>query len=266
MPRRPYHPLALLVGVLALPLCLVRPVFADPSAGPPSDADIVVPASAHAAEASSQRNLLATTGTWFTTGFDIRDFDVELFEAGLPRDVPAPAGHDLAAVALAATSSDEDKPLMELAAKFHTWDFTAELFEASLPRDIPAPAGKDAAAATLATASPDEGKPQLKSAADHLRNKPPAAMQPLRSSMARGKTNKAARTALPAARKVAAAPPAITPRARPRAAMPGHGPRELFIGRVPPSDRDEVMPALRLIPVMRVWLPPPPPPPSLALK
>jgi hypothetical protein len=312
MPRRPYRPLALSTGALALLLCLIRPAPADPSEDHPSDADIVIPASAPTAEALSQRDFVATASTRLTAefnirafdvqlfeaslprdipapagnepaaatlaaasldevkpplesaaGFDTRDFDIELFEAGLPREIPAPAGNDAAAATSATASSDEGKPSLKSTTEFETCDFDVELFEASLPRDISAPAGHDPAAATFAAASSDEGKPSLKSAVDHPRNKPPAAKQPLRSSMIRGKTNHPARAALPATRKVAVAPSATIPHARPRAAKRDHGPRELFIGRVPSSDRDEVMPALRLIPVMRVWLPPPP---ALALK
>ncbi len=304
MLRRPNHPLALLAGALVLPLCLIRPVLADPSGDLSIDADIVVPASAHAAEAQSQRELFATAGTGLTIEFDNRDVDIELFEAALPPDIPAPAAHDPAAMALVEASADEgavlqsadfDVALFEAglprdipapagesaaailatasahegesaltsAAKFDVPDFDVALFEASLPPDIPAPARHYSAAATLAAASPHDVKTPLKSAADHLRNKTPAAKQPLRSAVARGKTNDPARTSRSAARNVAAAaPPATISRPRPRAAKPDHGPRELFVARLPPDDRDEVMPAQRPIPVMRMSLPPP----SLALK
>ncbi|HEX3498716.1 MAG TPA: hypothetical protein VHT04_05280 [Stellaceae bacterium] len=203
-----------MTGALALPLCLIRSVLADPSQDRPIEADIVVTGSTYAADAPAQLDFFATAEIRFTTEFDISDFDVELFEAALPRDVPAPVEHD-------------------------------------------------AAAATLQASSPDEGQPPLKSAADHPPTKIPAAKQPLRSSRTRAKTGNPARTSLPAARKVGAAQPATNPHARPHAAKPDRGPRELFIARLPPSDRDEVMPALRPIPVMRVALPPPP---ALALK
>jgi hypothetical protein len=58
--------------------------------------------------------------------------------------------------------------------------------------------------------------------------------------------------------------PAPLPRVGPRAVGFDRGPRMLFIARVPPSDRDEAMPAQTPIPVTRVSLPPPPP--ALALK
>jgi hypothetical protein len=58
--------------------------------------------------------------------------------------------------------------------------------------------------------------------------------------------------------------PAPLPRVGPRAVGFDRGPRMLFIARVPPSDRDEAIPAQTLIPVTRVALPPPAP--ALALK
>lgn len=197
-----------------------------------------------------------------TSAADIEtlDFDVALFEAALPPDIPAPAEN-----ALAAASSPEDEPPPTQAAELDIPDFDVALFEASLPPDIPAPVAHEPARARLAATSPHDGKSLLTSAAAHPRNKTPAAKQPLRTATARGKTNDRVRISFPAARKLAAAaPPATTPRPRPRAGKADHGPRELLIGRVPRDDRDEVMPALRLIPVMRASLPPPPP--ALALK
>jgi hypothetical protein len=305
MPRNPYRPLVLFAGAVALSLCLVRPALADPSDDGSSGADIVVPASVHAAEARSQRELFVMADTGLATDFDIRDvalfeaslphdtadpvasdraqaacaaasadeleppltsaaefdgppFDAALFEAALPRDVPAPMAHDLAVA-----SAQEDEPPQISVAKLEIPDSDVALFEAALPRDISVPAARGPAIATLAVARPREGKPPLKSAASHPRNKTPAAKQPLRSAAARGKTNDAAGTSRPAPRSVAAAaPPATIPHARPRAGKADHGPRELLIARVPPSDRDEVMPAQRLIPVIRLPLPSP----SLALK
>src|SRR5205814_1112351 len=162
---RPCHPLAVLAGTLALQLCLIRPILADPTADDPIAADSVAATSAHAAEVRSQREVFATVGP----GFAI-DFDVELFEAGLPHDMSTPA-----------------------AVRRH-------------PGTVPS-----------------------KSAAEHPRNKAPAAKQPLRPAAAPGKPNESARTTSPAARKpAAAAPPATIPHARPRAPKPDHGPRELF--------------------------------------
>jgi hypothetical protein len=261
MPRRPYRPLVLLAGALTLSLCLVRPALADPSADGPNDADIVVTASVHAAAARPQRDLFATADTGLASEFDIRD--VELFEASLPHDIPDPAGSDPAASALAGASVNEVEPPLTSAAEIDVPDFDVALFEAALPREISVPAARDPAIATLAAARPRAGKPLLKPAANHPRNKTPAAKQPLRSATAHGKTNGAAGTSRPAPRSVAAAaPPATIPHARPRAGKADHGPRELLIARVPPSDRDEVMPAQRLIPVIRLPLPSP----SLALK
>jgi hypothetical protein len=261
MPRNPYRPLVLFAGAVALSLCLVRPALADPSDDGSSDADIIVPASVHAAEARSQRELFATADTGLATGFDIRD--VELFEASLPHDTADPVASDRAQGARAAARADVLEPPLTSAAEFDGPPFDVALFEAALPRDISVPAAHGPAIATLAVARPREGKPPLKSAASHPRNKTPAAKQPLRSAAARGKTNDAAETSRPAPRSVAAAaPPATIPHARPRAGKADHGPRELLIARVPPSDRDEVMPAQRLIPVIRLPLPSP----SLALK
>jgi pyruvate/2-oxoglutarate dehydrogenase complex dihydrolipoamide acyltransferase (E2) component len=244
MPRHPYGPLALWVGALLLPLC-VRPVLADPEAG------IVVPVSVHTDEVLPQRELVATAGVSPTGAVDVRDVEIELFEAALPPDIP-----------VSAASVGKAEPSLTSAAEFEIPNFDVALFEAGLPRDIPAPA-HDPAIPKPAAASPHEGKPPLKPAANHPRNKTPAAKQPLRSATARGKTNDAPGTSRPAPRSVAAAaPPATILHARPRAARADHGPRELFIARVPPSDRDEVMPAQRLIPVIRLPLPPP----SLALK
>jgi hypothetical protein len=249
MPRRPYRPIALLAGALALSLCLVRPVLADPAAD--------LSASAHAAEAPSQPEVFVTAVIGIATEFDTSDFDVELFEASLPRDVPVLAVHDPATATFATAISDDGAPPLQSAVEPATADFDVALFEASLPHDIPAPA-----TAMLAPASLHAGKPSLTSAADHPRNEMPAAKRPLRPAAARGKTNGPARTASPARKAIAAAPPATIPHARPRAPKPDHGPRELFIARLPPDDRDEVMPPQRAIPVIRMPLPPP----SLALK
>jgi hypothetical protein len=303
MPRHPCRPLVLLAGALALPLCLVRPVVADPSIGLSVDAGTADPVSVHAAEARSQRELFATANIGFTAGFDDGDFDVERFAASLPRNMPQPSGRDAAAATVTSVSSEET---LESAAELDTPDFNVAFFEAGLPRDMPVPQERDPAAPAPATASSDGGepplqsaaepasadfdvalfeapphdkpapeaatravaaahasKPPLTSAADHPRNKTPAAKRPLRSAAARGKTTEPARTARPAARNVAAAaPPATIAHARPRTAKPDHGPRELFIARVPPDERDEMMPAQRAIPVMRMSLPPP----TLALK
>src|SRR5260221_10197664 len=176
MLRRPNHPLALLAGALVLPLCLIRPVLADPSGDLSIDADIVVPASAHAAEAQSQRELFATAGTGLTIEFDNRDVDIELFEAALPPDIPAPAAHDPAAMSLVEASADEGAVLQSA-------DFDVALFEAGLPRDIPAPAG-EAAAAILPTTNADEGRSAPTSAAKihvpHFRRAPFEAKPPPR--------------------------------------------------------------------------------------
>lgn len=213
-PSRPFPPFA---AALASLLCLALPVRADPRADRASDSAIIVAASAHAGEAPAQLDFFATKGTWFTTEFDVSDFNVERFEASLPPVIPAPAARDSAATMLAAARSDERKP-------------------------PPRPA------------------------ADHPRNKTPAAKQPLRSGTTRGKTNDTpARISVPVGwGVVAAAPPATTPRMRPRAARPDRGPHVLIIARVAPSDRDEAMPAQPLTPVTRAPLPLPPP--SLALK
>jgi hypothetical protein len=148
--------------------------------------------------------------------------------------------------------------------EFDTSDFNVERFEASLPSVIAAPAGRASSATMLAAAQSNERKPPPKPAADHPRNKTPAAKQPLHQGTTRGKTHDTpARISVPVGwGVVAAAPPATTPRMRPHAARPDRGPRELIIARVAPSDRDEAMPAQPLTPVTRAKLAPP----ALALK
>lgn len=222
MPRRACRPLTLIAGALALPLCLARPGLAEPLPDP-IDAEIIVPASAGAA------------------------VNVALFEAALPRDIAAPAEND------AAAASEGMPPTSVL--EFATGDFDVELFEAALPRDAAAPAENDAAVAS-------EGKPPPISAAVLPPKRMLAARQPPERTRARGKASNPAPASRPAAGKLAAAPPATNPHARPRAARAERGPRELFIARLPPSDRDEVMPAVRPIPVIRASLPPP----AVALK
>src|SRR5690348_1695227 len=155
MPRRPCHPLAVLAGTLALQLCLIRPILADPTADDPIAADSVAATSAHAAEVRSQREVFATVGP----GFAI-DFDVELFEAGLPHDMSTPAQDDRAAVSAAAALSDAGEPAPQSA------EFDVALFEAGLPPDIAAPAEDEAAIPTLMTATADEGKSGVQSAAE----------------------------------------------------------------------------------------------------
>jgi hypothetical protein len=307
MPRHPYRPLVLLAGALVLPLCLGRPVLADPSTELSIGAGAADPVSAHAAEIRSQRDLVATARNGFTAGFDDGDFDVERFEASLPRNMPHPSGEDAAAATVTSVNSQETTSPLESAAELDVPDFDVALFEVGLPRDMPVPPERDPAASSPATANADEcklplqsaaepvtadfdvalfeaalprdepapeaatlavaaahaSKPPLTSAVEHPRHKTPAAKRPLRSAAARGKTTEPARTARPAARNVAAAaPPATIAHARPRTAKPYHGPRELFIARVPSDERDEMMPAQRATPVMRMSLPPP----TLALK
>jgi hypothetical protein len=300
MPRRPYHPLALLAATLALPLCLVQPILADAIADGSSDADSVAETSLHAAEARSQREVFATVGAGFTIGFDVElfeaglphdistraledqaaaspaaapsdgtepalrspDFDVALFEAGLPPEIAAPLDDQAAIPALVTAGANEGETTRQSAARSAVADFDVALFEAGLPRDRPNASKADPAIATpLALRAHPRAVPS-KPAAAHPRNGTPAVKQPLRSAAARGKPNDPARTASPTARKAAAAPPATIPGSRPRAGKPDHGPRELFIARLPPVERDEVMPALRPVPVTRASLPPP----ALALK
>jgi hypothetical protein len=169
MGRSRLRPPSLFAAALVPLLCLAPPVQADPRAVRIGDA-----AGSPAQEGPAQLDFFATAGTWLTTEFDTSGFDVERFEASLPRAIPGPAVR-----------------------------VTAQ----SIARELPP-----------------------KRAASHSRS---------------GK-------------------PAPRPRIGPRAVGFDGGRRMLFIARVPPSDRDEAMPAQTPIPVTRVSLPPPPP--ALALK
>lgn len=104
--RRGLYPLSVLLAAAAMaPLVgFTAPALADP----PGDAAILVRI-ARAEPAPAQLDLLATAGTWLTSEFDQRPFDVERFEASLPVAEPQTIAPDRRPAIVAAAKPDEHK-------------------------------------------------------------------------------------------------------------------------------------------------------------
>jgi hypothetical protein len=209
---------ATLVVALAALLGLAGPALGDPIADWSSAPPQVVIAEP-TRPPPEQLDFFATAGTWLTTEFDRRDFDVARWEASLPLAIVETAPPPRAPMMVAATKTDEPKPARQ-----------------PTPRSA---RNKPAAAKSRVHAA-----------------KPPLQTRTPRDKADETPTISIPTGAGVIAAAPPVQPQTATLRAKSRAPAASGRPRILFIARVAPLDGDDVMPSHPVIPVTRVPLAP----------